>query len=159
MKGEKKGEDLVMAIRSKYFVAGVVCGGLLVVLASTDTYAADLNHGRTVYGLFGERVLGRPLAPQSRSYFERGVQRSASGIIVGVGPHSRFHYTPAVPEPEMIREPRPAVIVPDQGLVVQPVRPRPRVDPGVPPAVERPRPGRQPAAGQDIWFRSRVPAR
>ena len=134
--------------------AWCVFGVLFLVAFAVAPCAAQ----RMVRGMFGDRVLGRPLAPRSAMTFRSAVRRGPSGDFRGLTGEGRFggYYRPMPQEQWQAsipaRRPAPPSVVP------WPTRPadvwmrtRPR------PAPTTVRPPARPVRPPDVWFRSRPP--
>ncbi len=140
---------------------------------------ATANEGTVVRGAFGPRVIGGPVQPQSRTRFERGVQRGPTGEILGLqrnvrprdpwgeGPEPST-LPPVRQRNQMFGYDRQAIrsAVPDvwptwptpaRPPAVTPAEPRPTVPPEVVPfRPVQPRPAVQPQPQRpaDTWFRA-----
>ena len=109
----------------------------------------------SVRGMFGDRTLGQPLAPRTRTGFRSGIRRGPSGSFLGLQRNDRFdrsyYYA---------RRTAPArVLVPQSTRPNIVTRAAPRVAPRatVRPAPTRVQPQVRPARPADIWFRDRAP--
>jgi len=108
-----------------------------------------------VRGMFGDRTLGRPIAPRPRTSFSSGIRRGPSGNFLGLDRDGRFQrsYSSA-----RRTAPRSRVQIPPATRSGVVTRPAPRVEPRVytRPAPTRVQPPARPSRPADIWFRSRT---
>jgi len=136
---------------------GLLARSVVTVLTISSMFAlpAVLRASEeSVRGMFGDRTLGRPLTPRTRTAFRSGILRGPNGSFLGLQRNDRFDRSysyarrsapaPSSPVPQSARS----------GIVT---RPLPRVEPR---ATARPTPTRvqpsvRPARPADIWFRNR----
>jgi hypothetical protein len=150
-------------------------GTLLMVVFFASV--ATATEGTVVRGLFGPRVIGGPIEPQSRTRFERGVQRGPTGEILGLQRNLRprdpwgegidVSALPSVRQRDQrfgydrqtirsaVPDVWPTMPTPARPPVVAPAQPRPTVPSDVVPfRPVQPPPVVQPQRPADAWFRA-----